>query len=75
MITSEEQNQLKDGYYLKYIRNQYSLAGRPTPFNLTITIKIGPKDVASLIEDVLNCLRLPLTVGIDFWAVLTSHSR
>ena len=70
-----EQEQLKDVYYLKFIKNQYSLSGRPKPFNVTITVKIGKQDIAKIIEDILNCFRLPLSIGIDFWAVLTSFAR
>ena len=75
MITKEDQDKLNENYYLRFIKNQYSLNGRPMPFNITITIKIGEKDVATIIEEVLNCFRLPLTIGIDFWAVLTSFAR
>ena len=66
LISKDEQEQLKDGYYLRYIRNQYSLAGRPKPFNLTVTIKISQKNIPDLIENILNCFRFPLTIGIDF---------
>ena len=75
LIPKDEQEKLSETYYLRFVKNQYNLTGRPIPYNITITIKIGKKEIATLIEDVLNCFRLPLTIGIDFWAVLTSISR
>ena len=75
LLSDEEQEKLKDAYYLRYVQNQYSLSGRPEPYNITITVKLGKREVSDILEDILNCFRLPLSIGIDFWAVLTSLAR
>ena len=75
MISEEEQSKLTDSYYLKFVKNQYSLSGRPKPFNATITVKIGKQDVPTILEETLDCFQLPVNIRVDFWAVLTSFSR
>ena len=75
MISEEEQEDIKDNQYLKFVKNQYSLAGRPAPINITITIRLGKNDVQKIVRQVLDCFSLPLNCRIDFWAILSSHSR
>ena len=75
MIDDEEHDEIKDNGYLKFVKNQYSLAGRPVPINITITIRIGKSDVQKIIRQVLDCFTLPVNCRIDFWAILSSLSR
>ena len=75
IISDENQQKIKDHQYLKYVRNQYNLAGKPTPINITITIRVGKSDIQTIIRDVLNCFTFPLNCRIDFWAVVSSLTR
>ena len=75
IISADDQQALADNYYLRFVKNQYSLAGKPIPVNATITVKIGKLDTQTIIRNVLNCFTLPLNCRIDFWAILSSITR
>ena len=75
IISVDDQEKLLDNYYLRFIKNQYSLAGKPVPINATITVRVGKSDIQTIIHKVLNCFTLPVNCRIDFWAVVSSISR
>ena len=75
IISEDDQETVKDHYYLQYVKNQYSLAGKPVPFNITITIRIGKSDIQTIIKNVLNCFSFPLNCRVDFWAIVSSLTR
>ena len=71
----EIEDHLTNNIYLKLIRNQYTLSGRPRPYTCTITKCVGSQQINEMIKEIVECFTLPLRVKIDFWAVLTSSSR
>ena len=75
IISEDDQDAMKNKYYLRFIKNQYNLAGVPVPINITITVRIGKSDVQSIIRNVLNCFTFPINCRIDFWAIVSSYSR
>ena len=75
IISEDDQDAMKNKYYLRYIKNQYNLAGVPVPINITVTVRIGKSDVQSIIRNVLNCFTFPVNCRIDFWAIVSSYSR
>ena len=60
---------------MRYVKNQYSLYGRPYPFNATITIRLFNQEVETLLRDILEVFTLPISVRVDFWCKVTSDAR
>ena len=75
IISEDEQEAIKDKYYLRYIKNQYNLAGTPVPINVTVTVRVGKSDIQTIIRNVVNCFTFPINCRVDFWAIVTSISR
>ena len=75
ILSEDEREQIEDNYYLRFVKNQFSLAGKPEPINATITIRIGKSDIQTIIRKVLDCFTLPVNCRIDFWAIISSISR
>ena len=61
--------------YLKLIKDQFSISGRPRPYNCTITKCVGNDTIPEMIRTIVECFTLPIKIRIDFWAIVTSSSR
>ena len=61
--------------YIKLIKNQYHLSGRPYPYNATITISLAGASIEKIVRQVLECFLLPVCIRVDVWATMVSKTR